>query len=40
MKELLQPIVYIALTIFAVGGAAIMPVLVYSAYKELLRKDR
>ena len=39
MKEALEPIVYVALTIFAIGGAAIMPVLVYSAYKELLKKD-
>jgi hypothetical protein len=39
MKELLEPIVYVALTIFAVGAALIMPMLVYTAYRELI-KDR
>jgi hypothetical protein len=37
MKELLEPIIYVALTIFAVGGAAIMPMLVYSVYKDLIK---
>jgi len=39
MKEFLEPIVYVALTIFAVGGAAIMPILVYSVYKDLIKDD-
>jgi hypothetical protein len=38
MRELLEPIVFIALTIFAVGGALIMPMLVYSAYRDLIKK--
>lgn len=35
MKELLEPIVYVALTVFAVGAAIIMPMLVYMMYKEI-----
>jgi hypothetical protein len=40
VKELLEPIVYVALTIFAVGGALIVPMLVYSAYIELIKDKR
>lgn len=39
MKELLEPIVYVALTVFAVGSALIMPMLVYSAYKHLIKDE-
>jgi hypothetical protein len=35
VKELLEPIVYVALTIFTVGAAIIMPMLVYMMYKEI-----
>jgi hypothetical protein len=37
MKELLEPIVYVALTIFVVGAAVIMPMLVYWVYKDLIK---
>ena len=36
MKEALEPIILISLTIFAVGSALLMPILVYAAYKELI----
>jgi hypothetical protein len=37
MKETLEPIIYIALTIFAVGGAIMMPMVVYAAYRDLIK---
>lgn len=39
MKELLEPIVYVALTIFTVGAAALMPIIVYRAYKDLVKGE-
>jgi hypothetical protein len=37
VKELLEPIVYVALTIFAIGAALMTPMLVYYAYIELIK---
>lgn len=35
MKELIEPILYVAFAIFAISSSLLMPMVVYMLYKEI-----